>query len=152
MPVRYTNQIEINLPREEVVELFDDTENMYHWQTGLKSHEHLSGEPGKEGAKMKLTYELKKGKLLELTETITKNNLPYTFHGTYAWKEGYNTMHNSFEKVGRDKTLWVAEIEYHFSGFLKLMGPLLKGAFRKQSQTFMDQFKVFAEDHRKSQA
>jgi hypothetical protein len=52
----YTVEIEIDLPRDQVIALFDNTENLFKWQTGLKDFEHISGEPGQPGAKSKLTY------------------------------------------------------------------------------------------------
>ena len=45
-----------------------------------------------------------------------------------------------------DTTLWVSESEYRFSGLLmRLVGLLMPGAFRKQSQQHMQDFKAFAE-------
>ena len=52
--MKYTVEIEIDLPRERVIELFDSTENCFKWQKGLLSFDHLSGEPGQPGAKSKL--------------------------------------------------------------------------------------------------
>ncbi|MEM7797967.1 MAG: SRPBCC family protein [Chloroflexota bacterium] len=39
--MKYSTEVVIDLPRERVIELFDNTENMYKWQNGLKSHEFL---------------------------------------------------------------------------------------------------------------
>ena len=36
----YTVEIEIALPRDRVIELFDNPENLFKWQTGLQSAEH----------------------------------------------------------------------------------------------------------------
>ena len=49
----YTVAIEIDLPRDRVIELFDNPDNLFKWQTGLQSFDHLSGEPGQPGAKSK---------------------------------------------------------------------------------------------------
>ena len=54
--MKYTTEVEINLPRAKVIELFDNPENLNKWQTGLVSFEHTEGEPGKEGAKSQLKY------------------------------------------------------------------------------------------------
>ena len=83
--MKYTTEITINLPRTRVIELFDSTENMYKWQEGLKSFEHLSGEPGQEGAKSSMVYEARKGEL-PMTETIISRNLPDEFHALYEAK------------------------------------------------------------------
>ena len=49
--MKYTTQVEINLPRKRVIELFDNSENLKKWQEGLISFDHIEGEAGKEGAK-----------------------------------------------------------------------------------------------------
>jgi len=33
--------VEIDLPRDRVIELFDDADNMVKWQSGLQSFEHM---------------------------------------------------------------------------------------------------------------
>ncbi len=48
--MEYTNEITIEQPRSLVVELFDDPENMKHWQEGLLELEHVSGDLGQPGA------------------------------------------------------------------------------------------------------
>ena len=53
----YTVSIEIDMPRDEVVALFDNADNLFHWQNGLQSFEHVSGEPGQPGAKSKLVFQ-----------------------------------------------------------------------------------------------
>ncbi len=49
----YTVEIEIALPRDRVIELFDNAENLLKWQKGLQSFEHISGEPGQPGTTSK---------------------------------------------------------------------------------------------------
>ena len=47
---------------------------------------------------------------------------------------------------GPETTLWVSENEYWFSGLLmRLVGLFVPGAFRKQSQQHLQDFKAFAE-------
>ena len=53
--MKYTCKLVINLPRERMVELFDDPDNMVKWMEGLRSFEHVSGTPGRPGAKSRLT-------------------------------------------------------------------------------------------------
>ncbi|MFQ5507583.1 MAG: SRPBCC family protein [Planctomycetota bacterium] len=50
----YTVEVDIDLPRERVIELFDNADNLYKWQPGLQSFEHLSGEPGQPGASSRM--------------------------------------------------------------------------------------------------
>ena len=49
--MKFTCQVDINLPIKKVIELFDNPDNMKHWQDGLVSFKHLSGRPGEVGAK-----------------------------------------------------------------------------------------------------
>ncbi len=142
--MKYSNEIEIDLPVNQVIALFDDPENMKHWQPGLESFEHLSGEPGMPGAKSRLKYNMGNRKV-EMIETIVKRNLPEEFSGTYEAKGVHNAISNKFIPVSANKTKWVTETEFKFSGFMKLMGWLMPGAFKKQSQKFLEQFKAFAE-------
>ena len=142
--MKYQNEIEINLPINRVIELFDNPDNMKHWQPGLESFEHLSGTPGQPGAKSRIKYNMGNRKI-DMIETITKRNLPDEFSGTYETKGVYNLISNKFIPLGANKTKWVTETEFQFSGFMKIFGWLMPGAFKKQSQKFMQDFKTFAE-------
>jgi hypothetical protein len=142
--MKYSNEVEINLPIQRVIELFDNPDNLAKWQPGFISMEHLSGTPGQPGAKSKLKYKMGKREI-EMIETITLRNLPEAFHGTYEAKGVYNIQQNYFTSIETNKTKWVSESEFKFSGFMKLIGWLMPGAFKKQSQQYLDRFKVFAE-------
>ena len=143
--MKYHNEIEINQPLTRVIELFDNPDNMKYWQPGLESFEHISGTPGQPGAKSRLKYNMGNRKI-EMIETITKRNLPDEFSGTYEAKGVHNIISNRFIPLGDYKTKWLAENEFQFSGFMKLMGWLMPGMFKKQSQKFMEDFKKFAEN------
>lgn len=141
----YTVSVDIDLPRDKVIELFDNSDNMFKWQNGLQSFEHLSGEPGQSGAKSKMVYSDGKREIV-LIETITQCNLPDEFNGTYEWDQGSNTLNNRFIELSDQKTRWESTCEYEMRSFmLKMMGTFFPGMFRKQNQKFMDNFKAFAE-------
>ncbi len=141
----YTVEIDIDLPRARVIELFDNPDHLYKWQPGLQSFEHVSGEPGQVGAKSKLVY-LNGKHRIELIETITKRDLPDAFDGTYAWSGGSNTLHNQFVKLGPDRTRWISTCDYQFQSLmLKMMGALVPAMFRKQNMAFLKNFKAFCE-------
>lgn len=142
--MKYTTEITINLPRERVIELFDNPDNMKHWQPGLISFEHLSGEAGKPGARSRLKYRMGKREI-EMIETITARNLPEEFHGAYEAKGVFNIQKNYFIPVSDTQTKWVSESEFKFSGLMSVMALFMKGAFRKQSMKYLEQFKAFAE-------
>ncbi|MFN0276860.1 MAG: SRPBCC family protein [Chitinophagales bacterium] len=143
--MKYTSEIEINKPRETVVALFDNPDNMKEWMPGLISFEALSGTPGQKGAKSKLKFDMN-GRKIEMIETITVRNLPDEFSGTYEAKGVWNSVSNRFIALSADKTKWVIENEFKFSGFMmKLIGFLMPGAFKKTSMKYLELFKAFAE-------
>lgn len=142
--MKYTTEIEINLPVDKVVELFDNPDNLKKWMKGLQSFEHISGTPGQEGAKSKLFFKMGK-RDIEMIETIIKRNLPEEFSGTYEAKGVFNIVKNSFIPIDDNNTRYVTEQEFQFTGFMKLMGALMPGAFKKQTHQYMQDFKEFAE-------
>ena len=146
--MKFNCHVEINQPINKVIELFDNPDNLKEWQDGFISIEHKSGRQGEVGAKSRLLYEFgKKGKQMELIETITVKNLPHEFSGTYVHKHMTNNMVNRFKELSHNKTRWDAEIEYtQLNGFMiKMMAFLMPGMFKKQTQKWLDQFKEFAE-------
>ncbi len=143
--MKYTNEIIIDLPREQVVALFDNPDNLAKWQPGFISMEHVGGEPGQPGAQSRLKYKMGKREI-EMIETITVRDLPDTFAGTYETKGVWNEIKNHFEELPDGKTRLWSENEFRMSGFLmKLMALLMPGAFCRQSQKYLDLFKEFAE-------
>lgn len=143
--MKYEHSIEIDLPRERVVELMDSVENLYKWQPGLTNVEAISGVQGQEGAKMKLIYENGPRKMI-MVETITKRDFPNEFSASYEAKNVFNRIENQFIEIGDNKTKWIAKNEFLFNGLMmKLMGAIVPGAFKKQSFKYMKLFKEFAE-------
>jgi len=147
--MKYTTAVTIQVPREKVIELFDSTENLYKWQPGLKSFEHLSGKPGKEGAESSMVYEGRKGDLV-MKETITHRNFPSEFHASYQAKGVYNQVYNYFEEPEPGTTLWRTKNIFKFRGAMAIMIPLMKKAFKKNTLLSMERFKVFAETAEKN--
>ncbi len=141
--MKYTCEVEINKPIDKVIELFDNTDNMYKWMEGLQNFEHLEGEPGKPGAKSKMVFKMN-NKDVEMIETITVRNLPKEFSGTYDAKGVHNIQKNTFVIINDSKTLYLTENEFQLKGFMKLMA-LMPGAFKKQSSKYMNAFKNFVE-------
>lgn len=146
--MKYTNEVEIDLPVEEVVHLFDNPENMKSWMPGLQSYEHISGTPGTPGAKMKLKFKMN-NREIEMIETIIKRDLPREFSGTYEAKGVYNIISNKFTALSPNRTRYFTENEFRFSGFMKVIGWLMPGVFKKQSQVYLDSFKKFAESKKR---
>lgn len=142
--MKYTTEIEINQPIEKVIELFDNQDNMQKWMVDLKSFENLSEIPGEVRAKMKMQFTLGKHEI-EMTETITAKNLPENYSMEYDSKGVWNAVKNSFEVISEGKTKYIVEHEFKFQGFMKIMGFVMPGAFKRQSRKYQVDFKRFAE-------
>ncbi len=141
--MKYTCEITINRPRDEVVALFDDPDNIPKWQEGFKSMEHISGEYGEAGAKSRLTYDMN-GREVVLTETLVKRDLPEEVSMIFETDGVYNAMTNKFfDENG--KTRWHSDVEFKFSGFMAIMGFFMPFMFKRQSKKNMQAFKDFAE-------
>jgi len=144
--MKYSTEIIIDLPREEVIRKLDNVDNMKHWQRGLVNYKVLQGVPGEEGTTMELEYQMGKRNVV-LTETITKNVFPEEFHANYDTKGVHNVQKNFFYEIDGNKTKWVSESEVELEGFvMKMMGFLMPGAFKKQSMKYLKDFKDFAEN------
>ncbi len=144
MSVKYTLEQVINQPRDKVVELIDNPDNLKEWQPGFVSLEHISGEPSQVGSKSKLTYDMGKRQVV-MIETITKRDLPIRFDLTFEADNVNNIQSNRFEEIDENTTKWISENEFILSGYMKIFGLFGKGMFKKQSQIYLDKFKEFAE-------
>lgn len=158
--MKYSNSIEIVLPRERVCQLLDDPAHLPKWLRGLVLLQPVNGIYGQLGTKSRVVMQSGQRKI-ECTETITRRD-PADLHGIP--KE--SVVHFDREIVGagmwsvvRDRlteanpemTLWQSESEYRFSRLLmRLAGLLMPAPFRKQSQQHIQDFKAFAEQGRKS--
>ena len=122
----------------------DNSENLKKWQRGLVSYEHLEGEERTPGAKAKLTYE-QRGKRFEMIETIIKFDLPEEFKASYTVKGTESIILNKFIDEGPNLTKLHTDTEFRLRGIMKLFGPLMKGAFKKQTRKDLENFKKFVE-------
>lgn len=143
--MKYTSTIIIEVPIDTFVTILDNPENMKHWQRGLNSFEHVSGNPGSIGAKMKLNYAFGR-RTMTLIETITENNLPHTLHMHYDAKGMHNIQENYFHETDEGYTKWVSKNEFVATSFLmRMMTVFMPKAFKKQSMQYLTDFKNFAE-------
>ncbi|WP_280433997.1 SRPBCC family protein [Nocardia carnea] len=153
--MKYTDSIEIALPREKVAELLADPAHLPKWLRGLVLHEPLNGEHGQLGTISRVVMQMGR-RTMECTETITRREpadlreTPKTsivhFDREIVGEGMRSAVRDRLTEAGPQKTLWESENEYRFDGFLmKLLALLLPGAFRKQSQQHMQDFKAFAE-------
>jgi len=143
--MKYTCTVNINLPLEKTVTLWEDENHFKEWQDGFKSIEHLSGTPNTVGAKSKIILE--DNMKIELLETIISSELPHEKIALYEHIHMTNTQTTRFKAIDNNTTQYISEVEYtKFNGLMvKLMAKLFPSKFKAQSQKWMDQFKAFAE-------
>ncbi|MFC8046831.1 SRPBCC family protein [Nocardia sp. NPDC057353] len=153
--MKYTNSIEIALPRERVAQLLADPANMPKWLRGLVSHEPVRGEHGQLGTESKVV--LRTGnRETEATETITRRDpadlteipedVVVHFDREIAGPGMWSVTRDRLTAAGPEATRWESDSEYRFDGWvMRLFGVVWPGAFRKQSQRHMEDFKAFAE-------
>jgi carbon monoxide dehydrogenase subunit G len=143
--MKYTSEIEIAKPIDQVIRLFDNPDNLPRWMDGLQSFEHISGTPGQPGAKSRLKFKMG-NREMEMIETIKVRNLPDEFSGTYEAKGTLNLVKAKFVKLAESRTKYISEQEFQFKGVMKIMGFLMPGLFKKQTMKFLRSFKTFAEN------
>ena len=143
--MRYRLELEINVPREQVVELFVDAEHLTKWQPDLVSYEPLRGESRQPGASTKQVHRMGKSDV-ETIETIMVADAPERFAAFYDSDTVWNLIDNRFIDVGGRRTQWILESDCRCSTILQqVMVILFRGSLKKQSMTFMTRFKSFAE-------
>lgn len=142
--MQYTITVEIDCPRDRVVALIQDDENLPHWQAGFVGAEPISGPPGAVGSQTKLSYTMGK-RSLDMVETIEQADWPDTWVATFAAGGVWNRQVNHFHET-ESGTRWESINEFRFSKWpMRVMSWVMPGAFRKQSAKYMDDFKAFAE-------
>ena len=153
--MKYTVSIEIALPREKVAQLLADPAHIPKWLRGLVLHEPLNGMHGQVGTESRVVLQTGQQEM-ECTETITRRE-PVDLHviprdsvvhfEREIVAEGmWSAARERLTEAGPEKTLWESENEYRFSGLpMRLAGPFMRGAFRKQSRQHMLDVKAFAE-------
>ena len=144
--MKFGGHKDINKSKSVVAKLFADPTHLGEYQDGFQSKELISGEAGQDGAISRMMYKYGK-RDMELTETITSNNLPDSFEAYYHHVHMDNTMKCRFEALDENTTRYHYEFEYtRISWFMpKLIAILFPGMYRKQGEKWMQQFKEFVE-------
>lgn len=142
--MKYTVSNIIHQSMPVVVAKIKDPEGVKYWMEGLKRIEHISGTPGEVGAKRE-HYFLHKNKEMKVSETLLELDLPRLIKYAYDSPMGRNIVSLSFEKLDDNRIKQTNHTEMELKGFMKIMGVLFKGLFKKQSLKYMTGFKNYAE-------
>ena len=142
--MKYQESIIINAPKEQVAEYLHP-KYAFEWMEGLQQYELTTGEWDEEGAVAEMRFKTGKREM-NMTETLIDNQMPDEKTMTYDAKNVHNIVRNILETVDGNKTKYINDQEFQFSGFfMKAMGFLLPGLFKKQSRKYLKDFKAFVE-------
>lgn len=144
--MKFHGSVDVNQPVQVVVDLFADPDRRAEYQDGFVRWELVSGTQGEDGAVSKLYY-ITRSREMVLTETIVANRLPQSLEAHYHHEHMDNTLKTTFTALSENRTRYEIEGEYTaFRGLVpRLTAWLFPGVFTKQAQTWLDNFKVFAE-------
>ncbi len=143
--MKFTAEVEIAKPLEELIVLIQDPENTLQWLEGLRSVKHVSGEERQAGAVSKVVFDSAAGRL-HIKETVISNKLPDEYIMCYEGP-GYTSYSNYyFEKLSGDSSKFGMVQQVELKGALKLASGLVKGKMNQQLGRSAESFKRFAEN------
>lgn len=142
--MEYTSEIEIDAPLNIVVKYYGDIKYLGNWQPNLKAIEMLRGEPNEENSQVQLKFNTN-GRTVDVRETLIKSNLPEEFTKTYFMKGVHQTLTSRFESISENKTKWVTQNKFEFSGFYAAMASVMMESLKKEGAKNLNLFKQFAE-------
>lgn len=142
--MKYTVSNTINKSIDIVAAKFLEPDGALQWMEGLQKIERLSDNPYEVGAKSRF-HSLHKNKKFVIDETILEQNMPHQIKFGFTSPMGYNEVEMVFELIDENSTKQINNSYFQLKGFMKLLGPLMKGMFKKQSMKYLNAFKEFAE-------
>lgn len=142
--VVYTNEVTINKPVKEVFADFQNVELMKVWMPEVKSIETLEEKPQKVGSTYKVVVE-NKGKLITMKEEVLayEPNKKITFH--FDAENMLKTDAYEFSEQNGVTKLFQTSTCTSESYIMSCLFPYFKGALKKMSQQYLDEFKKASE-------
>ena len=104
--MKYICTVDINLPIDDVVKLWEDEASFIEWQDGFKSIDLISGRRNEMSAKSKIVLEDKRR--IELIETIIKYDLPREKTALYEHIHMTNTQMTRFVALKNGQTQYIS--------------------------------------------
>ncbi len=142
--IKYTTEVEIDKPINEVFALFEDADKRQEWLPEIKSIEPIEEKVGKLGSTYKMTIE-NQGEEVIMTEKIMayvpNEKLTFQFDSDQMIKtDDYNFTANG------NKTKVVQHCTVRAKGYLMAcMFPYFKGKLKDVSLGYMNRFKEMVE-------
>lgn len=153
--MRFNDSVEIGLPRYEVLRLLSDPGHLPKWLRGLVSHEPVSGVHGEVGTVSRVVFR-NGSEEMEGTETITRREpadvaglsgeTDVLFERELVADGMRNVTRDRLIEMNPRRTRWESENEYRFDSLkMRLLTPVMRGEFQKQTRQHMRDFKAYAE-------
>ena len=143
--MRYDVSIEINAPREQVVDLFMDERRFREWQPDLIEYFPTSKKRGIEGATAVLRVRMGNSDM-EMIETVDGGVLPHTHSVIYRAKGVWNRVDSQFHvRDGGGATEWICTSEFRCQGMMRLVMFCMPWLFKKETRKHLERFKAFVE-------
>lgn len=140
----YIAEVTLNKPIKEVFEVFNNSENIKNWVPEVKSFEVVNKNPGKTGSVYKIVID-NKGQEVTMTEKVM----------AYVPNEKVTLFFDAEGMLKRDDYIFkekdgVTTITLNTSCqsdsyILACIFPYFKGTLQKQDQSYLNNFKAFAE-------
>lgn len=144
--------ITIDLPLDQVMQLFQNQDYFKEWQDGLVGFENTSSSVGELHSTRKMKIRMV-GTTITMNETITHIDLPHLWEATYRTKGVINHQSNRFREseiktdtVTKKVTHWDAYSSFKFTGMMRLIARSRPQLFTNQTYAYMKSFKKFAEN------
>ncbi|MGD7786985.1 SRPBCC family protein [Propionibacteriaceae bacterium Y1700] len=152
--MKFTIELELAVPRDKAIRLLQDPTSRPKWLRGLVAHAPISGEEGQVGTESRVVFGSGRH-VMECTETITRReavdlaDVPAEtvvhFEREIVARGMWSAAREHLSEAGGRRTNWVSENEYRFADQMRLLAPLIRGSFVKQTRQHMEDFKAFAE-------
>ncbi len=136
-------EMQINVPQQQLAELFADPGNNPKWMPDLDRYEPVSGEQGMPGS----TYRLvpKKGKMVFLA-TVVSRNIPHELRLVLEASNVRVSITGKLIAVSATRTKLISEEVFTFKGlFNTIFGFFAHNAIKAAHRGHIEEFKRFAE-------
>ena len=144
--MKYSMSVDLDTPRDEVLQRFQDPESAQHWMRGLQYMKALDGSPGEVGSTSEMEFINGKRKI-KMVETIKEKSLPDFMTFTYDAPGVHNIVKVKFEALEGGRTRYTTDQEFQFSSLaMKFFAWLMPGMFKKQSSMILNDFKQYVDE------
>ena len=140
----YSAEVVVNKPIEEVFKTFNNSENIKNWIPEIKSFNVVSENPGKTGSIYKIVIDAN-GEEITMTEKVlafVPNEKVTLFFDAENMLKRDDYVFTSKEGVS---TITLNSSCQSESYIMACMFPYFKSVFKEQDQSYLNNFKAFAE-------